>query len=309
MAGAAVMFLACTLVKIKPWSKCMRVKYFTSAAAAVAFGTCAMVAQANNGNMNPDGNWMPKQPENRYWQAPDWSNYNVSPGNRQSRQTHTPQSGPGYNNAYRPAPPAMQQPPMQRSQGQRPPMQQSQGQRPPMKQSQGQRPPMQQSQGQRPPMQRSQGQRPPMQRPAQAPGAERRPEFNRPDSAAMAPPAANINRMPPPPMGPYNSGMRGPDNGASAFNVPGYNRYRNNRRDNNKFWGRSGPSKWMNPNKMNMERGWDDMINAPSRMGEMPGGWTAPEVSVPNPVDMGDQIQENLEDLPEQVRDMDVGDN
>jgi hypothetical protein len=63
----------------------------------------------------------------------------------------------------------------------------------------------------------------------------------------------------------------------------------------------------MNPNKGNMERGWDDMINSPSRMGKMPGGWTAPEVTMPNPVDMGDQIQENVQDLPEQVRNMDVG--
>ncbi len=110
---------------------------------------------------------------------------------------------------------------------------------------------------------------------------------------------------PPPPRGPYY----GPDSGASAFNTPGYNRYRNNGWNNNKFWGRSGPSTWMNPNKRNMERGWDDMINAPSRMGEMPGGWTAPEVSMPNPIDVGDQMQDNVKDLPEQMRDMDVGNN
>jgi hypothetical protein len=89
--------------------------------------------------------------------------------------------------------------------------------------------------------------------------------------------------------------------------MPGYHRYRNNGWNNNKFWGRSGPSTWMNPNKNNMERGWDDMMNAPSRMGEMPGGWTAPEVSMPNPIDMGDQIQDNVKDLPEQMRNMDVG--
>jgi len=63
----------------------------------------------------------------------------------------------------------------------------------------------------------------------------------------------------------------------------------------------------MNPNKRNLERGWDDMINSPSRMGEMPGGWTAPEVTMPNPVDMGDQMQDNVKDLPEQMKDMDVG--
>jgi len=125
----------------------------------------------------------------------------------------------------------------------------------------------------------------------------------------MASPPNNYRgNRPPPPNGPYRN--YGRDNGASAFNVPGYNRYRNNSNNgwnNNKFWGQSGPSRWMNPNKNNMEQGWDDMINAPSRMGEMPGGWTAPEVSMPNPIDMGDQMQDNLKDLPEQIRDMDVG--
>ena len=41
-------------------------------------------------------------------------------------------------------------------------------------------------------------------------------------------------------------------------------------------------------------------------MGEMQGGWTAPEVTVPNPVDIGDQMQDNVKALPEQVKDMDV---
>lgn len=114
---------------------------------------------------------------------------------------------------------------------------------------------------------------------------------------------------PRPPMG------YGPPTGynePSAFNTPGYNPYRDNRRNNspwgsNKFWGNSGPSKWMNPNKRNWENSWDDMINAPSRMGEMPGGWTAPEVSVPNPIDMGDQVQDNMQDLPSQMKDGNIG--
>ncbi len=107
--------------------------------------------------------------------------------------------------------------------------------------------------------------------------------------------------------------------GPSAFNTPRYNPYRsnrgnrmpwggnNNRFGNDKFWGRSGPSTWMSPSKRNWENSWDDMINAPSRMGEMPGGWTAPEVTVPNPIDMGDQVQENLQDLPEQMKDGNIG--
>ena len=37
---------------------------------------------------------------------------------------------------------------------------------------------------------------------------------------------------------------------------------------------------------------WDDMLNAPSDMGELPGGFYAPSVSVPNPVDVGEGNQD-----------------
>ncbi len=82
----------------------------------------------------------------------------------------------------------------------------------------------------------------------------------------------------------------------------------NNRSGYNKFWGNSGPSTWMHPSKDNWEDSWDDMINAPSRMGDdMPGGWSAPEVTMPNPIDMGDQMQDNARDLPEQMKDGQIG--
>lgn len=152
----------------------------------------------------------------------------------------------------------------------------------------------------------------PYQRPAPPAYRSRanRPELNR--AAPALPNVTRGNQPPPPPPGPYRAApdMAAPygrDNNASAFNTPGFKPYRSNRRSKNKFWGRSGPGTWMNPNKGGMERGWDDMINSPSRMGTMPGGWTAPEVTMPNPIDIGDQIQENIEDLPEQVKDMDVG--
>ena len=60
----------------------------------------------------------------------------------------------------------------------------------------------------------------------------------------------------------------------------------------------------MNPNKDNMGQGWNDMTNGPGRMGDMPGGWRAPQISTPNPVDMGDQLQDNADDLPYQMRNM-----
>jgi len=54
-----------------------------------------------------------------------------------------------------------------------------------------------------------------------------------------------------------------------------------------------GPSSWFTGNpKDGLANMWDDMLEAPSEMGTMPGGWRAPSVSVPNPVDVGDQFGE-----------------
>lgn len=219
----------------------MSKKYFPSAVAAVALSTCALSVHAYD---NTGHNWMPKQPANPYWQAPDWSGVNFPSDYRSPPPAYKPPPRPDYRRPY-----------------------------------------------------------PPQNYPA--PGVNR-PQANQPPATRPAPPAMNPNRGYPPPRGPYAGSYR-PDSGASAFNMPGYNRYRNNRRSNSKFWGRSGPSTWMRPNKRNWEQGWDDMINSPSRMGEMPGGWTAPEVTMPNPIDMGDQMQDNVKDLPEQMKDMNVG--
>jgi hypothetical protein len=145
-----------------------------------------------------------------------------------------------------------------------------------------------------------------------------RPQNPGPNVNDTTTPVQSSSRDYPPPPGPYSGALsrantpraNTPSRANSrppAYYNPDYNRYRNKGRNKNKFWGRSGPGTWMNPNKGNMDRGWDDMINAPSRMGRMPGGWTAPEVTMPNPVDIGDQMQDNVEDLPDQMRDMDVG--
>ena len=42
---------------------------------------------------------------------------------------------------------------------------------------------------------------------------------------------------------------------------------------------------------------YDDLLNAPSEMGEMPPGWTAPSISVPNPIDVGDQLEEASKEI------------
>ena len=47
---------------------------------------------------------------------------------------------------------------------------------------------------------------------------------------------------------------------------------------------------------------WDDMINAPADMGTMPGGWQAPTISTPNPVDVGDEFGTAAQDMPTQMR-------
>lgn len=51
---------------------------------------------------------------------------------------------------------------------------------------------------------------------------------------------------------------------------------------------------------------WEDALNAPHNMGRMPGNVQAPAVSIPNPVDLGDQIGESsaviAEDAPEVIQ-------
>lgn len=48
---------------------------------------------------------------------------------------------------------------------------------------------------------------------------------------------------------------------------------------------------------------WEDLINAPNKMGKMPGGWTAPSISVPNPVDVGEEFGDAAVDMPGEMRD------
>ena len=196
-----------------------------------------------------------------------------------------PPQMPGYNNNYRPPmPQGYSRPPYQNNPYQRPfaaPMY----------------PPMQYGYQPNPPANMYQGYR--------APRNMNQPGMNQPSTNSGQ---AQQNNQP---MQAPNPNMSMPNNVPPGYNRPYYNgnnnRFNNNNWGGNNFWGRSGPGTWTNPNKQNMEQGWDDMINAPSRMGTMPGGWNAPEISMPNPIDMGDQFQDNIQDLPEQLRNMDVG--
>lgn len=109
----------------------------------------------------------------------------------------------------------------------------------------------------------------------------------------------NRGYPPPPYYGDRNyrrSGRSMPwDSGRGGRSMP----WENKRGGRNMPWD-SGRGGWMGKDKFGDT--WDDMLNAPSDMGEMPGGWTAPSVSVPNPVDVGDEFEGAARDAPDQMR-------
>lgn len=49
---------------------------------------------------------------------------------------------------------------------------------------------------------------------------------------------------------------------------------------------------------------WNDMINAPFKMGRMPGGWRAPSWSMPDPVTIGDAVTNQLPPMFEEAGNM-----
>lgn len=66
-----------------------------------------------------------------------------------------------------------------------------------------------------------------------------------------------------------------------------------------------GPKAWFNSNPEDgMAAMYDDMLEAPSEMGDMPGGWSFPSISTPNPVDVADQFGEASKDFSREAPDM-----
>ncbi len=49
---------------------------------------------------------------------------------------------------------------------------------------------------------------------------------------------------------------------------------------------------------------WDNMINAPFKMGRMPGGWRAPSLSSPDPVTVGDAVLNQIPPIMEEAGNM-----
>jgi len=64
------------------------------------------------------------------------------------------------------------------------------------------------------------------------------------------------------------------------------------------------PSDWFQPGdpKEGAAIMWDDLISAPDDIGTMPGGWTPPSISVPNPVDLEDQFEKASKEVPDLIR-------
>jgi hypothetical protein len=49
------------------------------------------------------------------------------------------------------------------------------------------------------------------------------------------------------------------------------------------------------------------MLVTPNELGTMPGGWEAPSISVPNPIDVGDEFKNAAKDMPGEMRDFSDG--
>lgn len=64
------------------------------------------------------------------------------------------------------------------------------------------------------------------------------------------------------------------------------------------------PVDWVQPDdpKEGMAIMWDDLISSSDELGEMPGGWYVPSVSVPNPVDLEDQLEKASKEVPDLIR-------
>ena len=105
--------------------------------------------------------------------------------------------------------------------------------------------------------------------------------------------------------GPFKDFGMGPFNGDSAP----WETWPFGSRDS--FWSRKelpfdnqNPTDWFNPGdpKEGMAIMWDDLIAAPDDLGTMPGGWNVPSVSVPNPIDLEDQLEKASKEVPDLIR-------
>lgn len=91
----------------------------------------------------------------------------------------------------------------------------------------------------------------------------------------------------------------------NRFNNGPWNRFSNGwgNGNNNNYgpdtrWFTDTPRRWMRQGpKEGAGQVFDDFLDAPSRMGDMPGGWGAPTISVPNPIDVADELERGSQDM------------
>jgi len=71
-------------------------------------------------------------------------------------------------------------------------------------------------------------------------------------------------------------------------------------------WGNDAPFKWVDPTEPeeSFAEIWEDALNTPSKMGRMPPGWTAPYISVPNPIDVENEFERNAMNAPDEISKM-----
>ena len=109
--------------------------------------------------------------------------------------------------------------------------------------------------------------------------------------------------------GPFNGGGPFGGGGSPFRGVPFMQSFDMSRPDSfnpmrPRVWG-AGPQVWLDPTdpKDGMSQAWDDMMNAPARMGRVPPGWKAPTIDIPNPIDVGDEFEKNARRAPTIMRD------
>ncbi len=81
-------------------------------------------------------------------------------------------------------------------------------------------------------------------------------------------------------------------------------------RDYDNLWGRNGgPSKWFDPSdpEEGFAEAWEDMMITPNRLGTMPGGWKAPSISIPNPIDVETEFRDAAIDMPGEMQNFSEG--
>lgn len=71
-------------------------------------------------------------------------------------------------------------------------------------------------------------------------------------------------------------------------------------------WGNDVPFKWVDPTdpEESFAQIWEDALNAPSKIGRLPPGWTAPYISVPNPIDVENEFERNAMNAPDEIHKM-----